>query len=607
MPVPVRNWIRSAAIGLVVALCAFLLRAALTPLWGARFVFTFAFPAVVIAAWYGRLQAGVICTVVLALAGLYYLEPFGTFRLRGPDDALAVTLFCVFGVLIAGIVNRLQDEIARSKELAEKAQAADMQRKAVLESIQDGFFALDRDGVCTFSNAQAERMLGVLPGTLVGRNLWHMHPVLRGTALESAARRAAANASAEQLELYYAPLDRWLQVRLYPAPAGGLSLLFEDVTEQKRVLDRLRESSSTLAAIIEGTDDFIYAKDTEGRFTLANRAVLNLLHVTREQLVGKTIFAILADEASARAIDEHDRQVLMLGRTETVEETVVTPFGRAVYLTTKSPRFDDHGTIIGLIGVATDITARKSVEVELRTAHDSLAQEVVERTAELVELSHHLMQVTESEKARLASELHDALGGSLTTLVLGLARLKSRTEPLDAQQAAAFAQVETTLQEVVTMTRRIIGHLRPVTLDTLGLAATLRDHVDKWSRQTGIDVRLAMPPKLPDCTPEVALTVFRIVQEALTNVAKHAYASEVEIAVSATDRWLDVVIEDNGVGIPKTPRRTGSHGLLGMRERAAGCGGGLTVDVGTSGRGTRIHLRLPLTAGVQGSERTAES
>jgi len=189
MPPSVKNWMRPVAIGVVVALCAMVFRAALTPLWGTRFVFTFSFPAVVIAAWYGRLPAGLVCTALLAIVGVYYLDPFGTLMLRGADDALALTLFVVFGVIIAAIVDRLHKEIQRSKDLILQVHAADMQRKAVLESIQDGFFALDQDGICTFSNAQAERMLGVLPGTLVGRNIWRTHPVLRGTALESAARR----------------------------------------------------------------------------------------------------------------------------------------------------------------------------------------------------------------------------------------------------------------------------------------------------------------------------------------------------------------------------------------------------------------------------------
>ncbi len=592
-----RLWIVPAAIALLAAGLAILLRASLTPLWGSRFVFTFAFPAVVVAAWYGRLAAGLTCTLILSVAGAYHVEPLGSVLVQGADDLLALSLFAVFGTLISGIVHRLHKELERSHALTESARAADAQRRAVLESIQDGFFVLDRHFVFTYANAQAERLLGAPPGSLAGLNVWQRFPDAIGMGWETAMRRVTATASVEQFEAFYAPLERWFQFRIYPTGDGGVSALFQDVTDQKRTLDRLRESSSTLEAIVEGTEDFVYAKDAQGRFTLANRAVLHLLGKEREAIIGRTLFDLLPDQASASGIADHDRHVIESGRAETVEETVATNVGTATYLTTKSPRFDEEGRVIGLIGIATDITARKRVEAELRSAHDSLAQEVVERTGELVELSHHLMQVTETEKARLAAELHDALGGSLTTLVLGLARLKSQSKSLTPRQSAAFTQIEATLDEVVTMTRRIIGDLRPVTLDTLGLATTLESYVEKWSRQTGVEVRLTMPPTLPACAPEVALTVFRIVQEALTNVAKHAYASAVGIDVTLAERRLEIVVEDNGVGIRRTgARRAGAHGLLGMRERASGCGGALTIEAGGSGRGTRITLRVPSAA-----------
>src|SRR4051794_36265112 len=116
MSVTVRTWIRSAVVGLIVAMFAVLLRGALTPLWGARFVFTFSFPAVVIAAWYGRLPAGLICTAILTFAAAYYyVEPAGQLHVGGADDLLALTLFAVFGVLVSSIIDRLQDEIHRSK------------------------------------------------------------------------------------------------------------------------------------------------------------------------------------------------------------------------------------------------------------------------------------------------------------------------------------------------------------------------------------------------------------------------------------------------------------------------------------------------------------
>lgn len=594
MRIRIHPWIVSAGIAVTVAGLAILLRASFTPIWSDRLAFLFPFPAVVIAAWYGRWLAGAICTAILAVAGCYYMHPFDGFDALRADDFLAVALFAVFGGMISSIVGRLQKQIGISEDLAHAAREVDGQRRAVLESIQDGFFALNRDWVFTYINTQAERLVGAAPGTLLGRNYWDVYPDLVGSSVERCYRRVAATGSTEQIENFYAPLDKWFEGRVSGAAAGGVSVMFQDVTEQKRMVDALRQSRSTLEVIVEGTDEFIYTKDLEGRFTLVNGAVQRLLRKSREELIGRTLAEVLPDPSFGVVIAESDRRVMQTGRAETVEETVATPTGTNVYLTTKSPRFDDQGGVIGMIGVATDITARKRIESELRSAHDILAKEVVERSSELIELSHHLIQVTETEKARLAAELHDALGGSLTTLALDLARLKGRSEPLDASRAAAFAQVDATLQEVVSMTRRIIGDLRPVTLDTLGLTATLQDHVDKWSRNTGVDVRLTVPSTMPDLDPQTGLVVFRIVQESLTNIAKHAYASVVSVEVKERAGRIEAVIEDNGVGINrKAPRRVGTHGLLGMRERAAGCGGTLVVDAPSAGRGTRIELSVP--------------
>ncbi len=594
MQIRIHPWIVSAGVAVTVAGIAILLRASFTPIWGNRLAFLFSFPAVVIAAWYGRRLAGLICTGMLAIAGSYYMHPLEGFGALGADDFLAAALFTVFGGIISSIVGRLQQQIAISEDLARVAREAEGERRAVLESIQNGFFVLNGDWKITYINTQAERMVGAAPGTLFGRDFWQLYPALIGTPLEACYRRVATTGGAEQIENFYAPLGKWFEGRVSAAAGGGVSVMFQDVTEQKRMVDALRQSRSTLEVIIEGTDEFIYTKDLDGRFTLVNRAVQRLLQKSRDDLVGRTLAEMLADPSHGAVIAESDRRVMQTGCAETVEETVATPAGTNVYLTTKSPRFDEQGKVIGMIGVAADITARKRIESELRSARDILATEVVERTSELIELSHHLIQVTETEKARLAAELHDALGGSLTTLGLSLARLKGRSEPLDAPRAAAFAQVDATLQEVVSMTRRIVGDLRPVTLDTLGLAATLQDHVDRWSRKTGVDVRLTVPSSMPGLDPQTALAVFRIVQESLTNIAKHAYASVVNIEVKERSGRIEAVIEDNGVGINrKAPRRVGTHGLLGMRERAAGCGGTLVVEAASAGRGTRIELSVP--------------
>ncbi len=595
----IRSWMVALVIGLVVAGLAILLRTTLTPIWGTRFVFTFAFPAVIVAAWYGGLTAGLAATLVLTASSTWFLAPGELFALNDSADVLAVVVFSLFGCAVSLIVHRLQTQVGISARLADELQLAEAQRRSALESIQDGFFAVDRDWNFTYANARTLELVGLSAASLCGRNLWRTFPQSVATPLEACYRRVAATGVSEQVQNYADPTGRWYDVRVYPAAQGGISVLLEDITERRRVSGELRDFRATLEAIVEGTDDLMYAKDEQGRIILANGAVLKLLRRAREDVIGRTLPEIVADPDFVRSAAESEQRVMRMRRTETSEDTIATPIGARTYLVTRSPRFDAQGNVIGIIGVGTDITARKRTEIDLRDAHDELAREVSERTAELVELSHHLLRVTENEKAKLARELHDALGGTLTTLVLGVARLKLRFAAAAPEQETSIAQVESTVHEIVAMTRRIIGGLRPVTLETLGLAATLQDHVEKWSRSTGVEVKLSVASELPPLSSDAALVAFRIVQEALTNVAKHAYATDVEVSVAQAPGRLEIAIEDNGVGIPAAAaRRPRSHGLLGMRERAAGCGGTLVIGPGAHGRGTRVELAVPINPGT---------
>ncbi len=593
------SWLESTAIAAVVSIVAVLLREAFAPLWGMRFVFAFAFPAVVVAAWYGRLSAGILATTALALHGAYELDPAGSLRVNGIDDLAALLVFSVFGGVMSLIAERLHRETERANALATQAAAADAERAAILESMQDGFVVLNADWTFRYINAQGQRLLDADANSVMGRNVWELYPEAVGTPLEACYRRVLATGTSEQIEHYVRPLGKWFELHVFPAAgeAGGIAMLYHDVTEQKRLVAKLRESSSTLQAIVEGTAEYIFAKDRAGRYTMANRATLALVGKSLGEMLGKTDAELLGDPAQAARVMDNDARVMTSGRPETVEETLVLPAGTRTYLSTKSPRFDEQGNVIGLIGIATDITTRKNVEAALREAHDSLATEVVERTTELVELSHYLLRVTEEEKSRLAAELHDALGGTLTTLVLALARLKTQVTPTTPAIDAGFAQIQATVQEVVAMTRRIIRDLRPVALDALGLAVALREHVERWSTNTGVHVTLDMPSRIPEPDHEIGLVVFRVVQEALTNIAKHAHATTVEVRVVVEPEWLVLAIEDDGVGMAaRAPRRADSHGLVGMRERAAGVGGALVVDRGRSGRGTVIQLRVPVMA-----------
>jgi len=145
--------------------------------------------------------------------------------------------------------------------------------------------------------------------------------------------------------------------------------------------------------------------------------------------------------------------------------------------------------------------------------------------------------------------------------------------------------------------RRIVASLRPVLLDNFGLAVALKNHVEDWSKNSGIPAELDLPSELPPLHAEAALTLFRITQESLTNAAKHARASSVRVSLRIADNEVGLLIDDDGKGVAvERLQHPSSHGILGMRERLLQFSGQLSILPGARGRGTRISARLPIVS-----------
>lgn len=227
----------------------------------------------------------------------------------------------------------------------------------------------------------------------------------------------------------------------------------------------------------------------------------------------------------------------------------------------------------------------------LQHERDLLERLVRERTATLAELATHLQQVREEERGHLARELHDELGALLTAAKLDVARLKSR---LGAQPTPEIAQrlkhLTDALNSGIALKRRIIEDLRPSSLSNLGLTASLEILSREFSERAGIEVVASLEQTELDEARQ--LTVYRLVQESLTNVGKYAEATQVDISVRNYGNHVEVDIKDDGKGFDIAQARPSTHGLAGMRHRVEASGGRLTV-LSTPGQGTRISAVLP--------------
>ncbi|AVP57056.1 CHASE3 domain-containing protein [Pulveribacter suum] len=226
----------------------------------------------------------------------------------------------------------------------------------------------------------------------------------------------------------------------------------------------------------------------------------------------------------------------------------------------------------------------------LARERDRLEQLVRERTASLSELAHHLQQIREEERAHLARELHDELGALLTAAKLDVARLKARMEPAAPESAERLQHLVDTLNSGIALKRRIIEDLRPSSLSNLGLTASLEILTREFSERSGIPVHAQL--EQAPLSESAQLTVYRLVQEALTNIGKYASPSQVLVSVNNYESHASVQVRDDGAGFDTAAVGAESHGLRGMRHRVETEGGRLTVS-SAPGEGTLVSALLP--------------
>lgn len=244
---------------------------------------------------------------------------------------------------------------------------------------------------------------------------------------------------------------------------------------------------------------------------------------------------------------------------------------------------------------------REEHALALQAERDQLEREVTRRTAQLTELARHLQTAREDERNRLARELHDELGALLTAAKLDAARLRSRIAAVAPEAVERLNHLSETLNSGIALKRRIIEDLRPSALSNLGLIAALDILTREFSERSGIPVEKNL--EAVNLSPSAELTIYRLVQEALTNITKYARARRVDIELVQRDGRAHVEVRDDGVGFEPDMTGSTSHGLFGMHYRVEAEGGQLVID-SKPGGGTRIGASLPC---LKAAEATADA
>jgi signal transduction histidine kinase len=227
-----------------------------------------------------------------------------------------------------------------------------------------------------------------------------------------------------------------------------------------------------------------------------------------------------------------------------------------------------------------------------------LATVVEERTAELSELSNYLQVVREEEKAKLARDIHDELGGILVSAKMDVAWAAEKTKGNPLVTAKLERAMEM-LDNGVDVKRRITEELRPTLLDNLGLAAAIEWQVRDVCDRAALKFEIDVPADDSTLPPQISIALFRIMQEALTNIVKYAHARKVSVELALDDDGVSLIVSDDGIGLGETATQTRlSHGILGMQQRVRALDGEFSIS-GRPGAGTTIEVRIPMPRPIE--------
>lgn len=391
-------------------------------------------------------------------------------------------------------------------------------------------------------------------------------------------------------DFHYLTLNTWWENRFYPTPEG-LSVFATNITERKRFEEQLQQSEERFRQMAESiTEVFWMTNADKSQILYASPAYARIWGRSRQSVYEHPTTWLDAVHPDDRQRVERAvmTQQILGGYDE--EYRIIQPNGSVRWIRDRAfPIHDAEGRVYRVTGIAEDITERKFAEEKIKAT-----------SAQLRALSARLQSAREEEATRIAREIHDELGGALTSLRWDLEDIEELTSETGDQPdlqgrrkkiVSMMRLIDTTINTV----RRIASELRPIGLDDLGLVAAIELHARKFQDRTGIIVKCDCTQQSLKLSQDQSTALFRIFQEALTNILRHAQATRVNIQTKEEDGEFILTIRDNGRGITdddKSGQRT--LGLLGMRERAHLIGGKIDIN-GLAGKGTVVAVRIPIS------------
>ena len=351
------------------------------------------------------------------------------------------------------------------------------------------------------------------------------------------------------------------------------------IAERRQAEMALRESEERYRELFENARDAIYVHDLAGTYIRVNKAAERLSGYPRDEIVGHNFCEFIAPDHTRVVREQFCTKLAQQGET-TYEVDVIAKDGHRVPVEVSSRAIYENGALVGVQGMARDITERK------------LAQDALQM------FSRQLIEAQEDERRRIARELHDQIGQVLTAVKMNLYAIKQVCNCAGTRSYVAD-NIEA-VDQLLRLVRDLSVELRPPVLDDLGLATAIRWYVDRYTKRTGlnVEVMIELPDENERFPRELETACFRIAQEALTNVVRHANASHIFVQLAKEGDVLLLTIRDDGVGFDLASLRTraphaSTLGLIIMQERAHAAEGVIEIN-STPLQGTEVRLSLPL-------------
>ncbi|HEY4150476.1 MAG TPA: PAS domain S-box protein [Chitinophagaceae bacterium] len=467
------------------------------------------------------------------------------------------------------------------KEALQKLSESEERYRTLIERVSDAFIAFDKNMCYTYVNKKAGEIIHRDPQLLIGKYVWDEFPEAIGSATYEAFNKAMSTQQYISNTDYFEPLQLWQENHLYPSP-DGLSVFIRDISEKMKAERRLKENERRFRAMIENNADAIL---------LTNE---NLVPVYQspgaERLSGLSLY----DRQQLPGVQHtHPDDVPMVKKA--IDSSLLHP-GQPIPFQSRLRHSDGH--YLWIEGVVTNLLHDNSVKALAFNYRDvTQRKEAEEKLNESLEqtrlLASHLQDVREEERASMAREIHDELGQQLTGLKMDVTWLSKKTGDDEKIQQKIKGTLEL-LDIMVKTVRKIATELRPSILDDLGLIEAMGWQSNEFEKRSGIGVQFKADETDIPIAGNIAIALFRIYQESLTNVARHSGATRVNTQLKVCDNRLILIITDNGKGfdIQKTGYKK-TLGLLGMKERSLMIGGSYDLT-STPGAGTTVLVSVPL-------------